>query len=216
MTREVPGTAHCVIRDGELVEVQYEGTRCHLGTEINGDTIWEVASLTKPVLSRHVVQLAQAGEVDLAEPVDLDLAAINAVPDKRWENVTVRQLLTHTSGLPNWRGPLTALLAAGYEVDASSEKLVFGHEPGTFSYSGEGFEALLSILCKFGGCTAFEVLEPLLAPLGMVGSSFIWHDRFAENVAVPHQEDGEALPKMHPRVARAAGSLHYRRNRSVR
>jgi CubicO group peptidase (beta-lactamase class C family) len=201
--------ALCVFQRGEVSDVEYVGTCCHTRpTSIDDATIWEAASLTKPLVARLVVELACAGQLDLDAPLNIDLETIGASPDARWASVTARRILTHTSGLPNWRGPFEALRAGGWDGEGDDEPLAFEGDPGQFSYSGEGFQLLLVALCQIQGLGAFDVLEPLLARLGMASSSFVWQNAFEGLCAVPHSMGGECYPKMRPKTPRASGSLH--------
>src|SRR5215471_1926760 len=117
-----------------------------LDNEAASQTVWEAASLSKPVVARHVLRLASEGVLDLDEPLDIDLAALHAVADPRWREVTARRVLTHTSGLPNWRGPVESARAAGVNIPVNPEMLAFARAPGSFCYSGEGFEVILHAL----------------------------------------------------------------------
>jgi CubicO group peptidase (beta-lactamase class C family) len=197
-----------VIRHGRVADIEYSGRRCHDGLAVDDETVWEAASLSKPVVARYVLGLASEGFLDLDEPLDIDLAALRAVADPRWREVTARRVLTHTAGLPNWRGPLESARAAGVNVPVNSEVLAFAHAPGSFSYSGEGFEVLLHALVRRTGQPATELLEQVLLRFGMRHSSFVWQPSFEATAAVPHRADGQALAKQHPAQPRAAGSLH--------
>ncbi|HEV8064444.1 MAG TPA: serine hydrolase domain-containing protein [Acidimicrobiales bacterium] len=202
------GSALCVFGDGKVADIEYRGSRCHTGGRVDEATIWEAASLSKPLLAAHALRLAAAGEIDLDENLKVDLASIGARPDRRWQSLTARRLLTHTSGLPNWRGPLTALAVGGADVDSQEEALDFAGEPGDFCYSGEGFGVLLHCLAARAGVAAPEVLQSLLAWSAMTESSFVWQPRYEGAAAAPHLADGRALPKRHPSVGHPAGTLH--------
>jgi CubicO group peptidase (beta-lactamase class C family) len=201
--------ALCVFQRGVLSDIEYVGTCCHKSpTVIDEATIWEAASLTKPLLARFVVYLAAAGQLDLDAPVQVDLETIRGAPDDRWGSLTARHILTHTSGLPNWRGPFEALRAGGWDGHGDDEPLTFERDPGQFSYSGEGFQVLLVALCRSQNLGPYDVLEPLLAELEMSSSSFVWQTSFEGRCAVPHSTQGECSPKMRPKTPRASGSLH--------
>ncbi|HEY2506264.1 MAG TPA: serine hydrolase domain-containing protein, partial [Streptosporangiaceae bacterium] len=88
------------------------------------------------------------------------------------------------------------------------EVLAFTRVPGSFGYSGEGFEVLLQALCRRAGQPAGELLDQVLARFGMRASSFRWRPAFADTAAIPHDADGRSLTKQRPGQARAAGSLH--------
>ncbi len=175
---------------------------------VDEETVWEAASLSKPVVARHVLRLASEGVLDLDEPLDVDLAALRAAADPRWRQVTARRVLSHTSGLPNWRGPLASARAAGANIPVNPEPLVFATEPGSFGYSGEGFEVLLHALTRKTGQPATDLLGQAISRSGMQHSSFVWKPAFDATAAIPHRADGRALAKQHPAQPRAAGSLH--------
>jgi CubicO group peptidase (beta-lactamase class C family) len=197
-----------VIRHGQVADIEYSGRRRHDGPAVDDETVWEAASLSKPVVARYVLRLASKGVLDLDEPLDIDLATLRAAADPRWEQVTARRVLTHTSGLPNWRGPLEAARAAGVNIPGSPEVLAFAHAPGSFGYSGEGFEVLLHALVRRTGQPTTTLLDQVLLRFGMRHSSFVWQPCFDTTAAVPHRADGQALPKQRPAQPRAAGSLH--------
>jgi CubicO group peptidase (beta-lactamase class C family) len=203
-----PGSAVCVIRHGQVADIEYTGTRRREGLAIDDQTVWEAASLSKPVVARHVLRLASEGVIDLDEPLDIDLATLRAAADARWGEVTARRVLTHTSGLPNWRGPLESAQAAGMNVPVNPEVLTFAQAPGSFCYSGEGFEVLLHAVCRKAGQPAANLLAQVLLRSGMPHSSFVWQASFDATAAVPHGADGKPLTKLHPKQPRAAGSLH--------
>jgi CubicO group peptidase (beta-lactamase class C family) len=203
-----PGSAVCVIRHGQVAGIEYSGRRCHDGLAVDDETVWEAASLSKPVVAGHALRLASEGVIDLDEPLDVDLATLRAAQDPRWREVTARRVLTHTSGLPNWRGPLESARAAGLNIPVNPEVLAFAHAPGAFCYSGEGFEVLLHALSRRAGQSATDLLEQALLRFGMSHSSFLWQAAFRATAAVPHRPGGQALAKQHPGQPRAAGSLH--------
>jgi CubicO group peptidase (beta-lactamase class C family) len=197
-----------VIRDGQVADIEYSGRRCHDGLAVDDETVWEAASLSKPVVARHVLRQASEGVIDLDEPLEVDLAALRAAADPRWREVTARRVLTHTSGLPNWRGPLEAARAAGANIPVNPEVLAFAHTPGSFSYSGEGFEVLLHALCRRTGQRADDLLEQVLTRFGMRHSSFVWQPSFDATAAIPHRVNGQPLTKQQPEQPHAAGTLH--------
>ena len=203
-----PGSAVCVIRHGQVAGIEYSGRRCHDGLAVDDETVWEAASLSKPVVAGHALRLASEGVIDLDEPLDVDPATLRAAQDPRWREVTARRVLTHTSGLPNWRGPLESARAAGVYIPVNPEVLAFAHAPGAFCYSGEGFEVLLHALSRRAGQSATDLLEQVLLRFGMSHSSFLWQAAFHATAAVPHRAGGKALAKQHPEQPRAAGSLH--------
>src|SRR5205085_5351409 len=98
------------------------------GVAASTETIYNIASLTKPVFAELVLRLVAAGKLSLDEPmypywVDPDIAA-----DPRHKLLTLRLALSHRTGFANWRRE-------------TEGKLQFKFDPGTqYTYSGEGFQ----------------------------------------------------------------------------
>jgi CubicO group peptidase (beta-lactamase class C family) len=122
----VPGVAAAIIRDGRLDRYVSCGVRSvQSAAVVNEDTVFEAASLTKPVFAHMVLQLVDQGHLSLDAPLGDYLP--NYVPgDDRASTITPRQVLSHSSGLLNWRNaewPLKTYFPPG----------------DRFSYSGEGY-----------------------------------------------------------------------------
>jgi CubicO group peptidase (beta-lactamase class C family) len=188
----VTGAAVAVLREGE-VEVVCAGVRdAHSGEAVDQQTVFDAASLSKPMVAYAVLQLADAGVLDLDAPLAASVPPV--VPDDpRAARITLRHLLTHTGGLQNLRG---------------TEPLRTFFEPGAwFSYSSVGFGYLQTAVQAATGEPLDATLRRLVfEPLTMSRSSFEWQDRFAANVALPH-ENGLRHDKHLPRIASASYSL---------
>ncbi len=190
----VPGVSMAVIRNGKApVPIQLGVRNATTSAPVDADTVFASASLSKPVFAYIVMQLVDAGVLSLDTTL-ASLAPDFVTDDPRAEAISVRHILTHTGGLPNWRGknPLKTQI-----------------DPGTrFSYSGEGFHWLQRAVETATGET-IDVLSRRLVfePLGMRKSSFIWRADFDENFALGH--DGMAAPGTLRKatVAHAAFSL---------
>ncbi len=144
-------------------------------------TLFEAASLSKPVFAYAVLGLVHAGHLDLERPLDSYLPSPYPIDDSRGSQITARQVLTHTSGLPNWRpgdkGPL---------------KLQF--TPGSqYLYSGEGYFFLQTVVEHITSTSTEEFMRATLDELGMEASSYIWRASDLANCALPYGQDGKAL-----------------------
>lgn len=171
---------------------------------MTGDTVFDLASLTKVVATLPcVLHLVARGEIGLDDRVKRYLPAFRG-PGK--DDVSVRQLLSHSAGLPGHREYYRQLRDAG-ETRAAvlAEPLVAA--PGTvFCYSDIGFIVLGELAACVAGCGLAElVADVVCAPLGMTSASYLppveWRSRIAATervhgvakVGVVHDENAEAL-----------------------
>jgi len=191
----VPGLS-IFIAEGGSEEIRAFGVRSiETGAPVNSATVFEAASLSKPVVAHVALQLADDGKLDLDEP--LSRLAGPLVPlDPASATITARHVLSHTTGLPNWRH--------------SDVPLRTYFPPGSrFSYSGEGFVYLQSALESLAGDPLDVIVRRrVFEPLGMRSSSFIWRDSFNDNAAFGHDREGNIEDKFKPDRANAAFSLH--------
>jgi CubicO group peptidase (beta-lactamase class C family) len=119
----IPAAGVGIIRNGELREVRVHGAPY--------DTVFNVASLAKPVVALLTLKLVSQGKWDLDEPLAKYWTDPDVAGDPRAAKLTTRHVLSHQTGFPNWRW-----------MD-ESKKLTFHFDPGTkHQYSGEGFEYL--------------------------------------------------------------------------
>lgn len=175
------------------------------------DTEFYGASLSKPVFSVMVMHLVEQGLLDLDTPlqqyVDEPLwknqgqewhqNLSDLRDDPRYQQITARMSLSHTSGLPGWRW---------FEPD---QKLRIHFEPGErYSYSGEGMTFLQIVLEKLTGKSLEELMhEHVFRPYGMSTSSYTWQARFERDYAVGHNKAGDVYPKDKDNAARAPSTL---------
>jgi len=192
---EVQGLVLGGIRNGEFMGAMGWGVRdATLQKPVTINTVFSAASLTKPVVAYLVLQLVDEGLLGLDQP----LAEIVALPelddDPRAATITIRMILSHSSGLPNWR---------------RDAPLALGFDPGSrFQYSGEGYVWLARVIEERTGESLEElVLQKVFIPLGMKSSSLIWEERFAEDIAIGHRDNGEPVELQMDTEPNAAASL---------
>ena len=169
------------------------------------------ASLAKMVFAYIAMQHVQEKVIDLDKPLvqylskPLSEIKINGFrrgyqdlkDDKRYEKITARMCLTHTTGFPNWRW---------FEAD---KKLKIKFDPGTrYSYSGEGLYLLQFVMEQITG-KDYETSsqERVFKPLGMTNTSQVWQTRFDNNICYGHNEKGEPYELMKWKEASAGGSM---------
>lgn len=191
-SREVTGASVAVVEQG-TVSVTSAGLRdVQTGDSVTRDTIFDAASLTKPLVSFVVMQLVQAGVICLDEPLSSFVRPLVA-DDARARNITTRHLLSHTAGLQNLR-------------DKDPLRLFF--PPGSrFSYSSVGYMYLqMAIEAKTGEPLEVTLRRLVFDPLEMPMSSLEWRKPFAPIEAVPH-EAGAPLAGHRAPAANASYSL---------
>ena len=205
------GLAVAVIDDGRVASVQAFGKRNAKGDPLTTDTVMYGASLTKAVFAYTVMQLVGEGRFDLDRPIGDDLA--KPLPDygnldaygnwgdlkgdQRWQKITPRMVLTHSTGFANF---------AFLEPDG---KLRIHFEPGTrFAYSGEGIELLQFALEQGLGLKVGEEMQRrVFDRFGMANTSMTWRPDFARNLADGWTADGSVEPHDERSKVRAAGSM---------
>lgn len=161
---KVPALGLGVIENGKLQQVKVFGT-IKPGISAPYNTIFNVASLTKPVTALVALRLVSLGKWNLDEPLygywtDPDIAK-----DPRNKKITTRLILSHQTGLPNWRSM------------NADKKLGFLFDPGTgYQYSGEGLEYLRKALeSKFRKNLQQLADELIFQPLEMKQTSYVWN-----------------------------------------
>lgn len=156
-------------------------------------TIYDLASLTKPLITGLLcAQFVERGELIIDSPVAYYLPEFEQ-PDKA--AITVRELLTHTSGLPAWR-PLYLLTNGAKETALSAmaaEPLQY--QPGErVTYSDLGFITLGFLLQRLSGCTlAVLAQERIFKPLGLEQTFF--NPAIAARTGVAACETGNAYER---------------------
>lgn len=193
---DVPGLAIAVIQDGrEAWHRGYGVMNVSTGAPVTDSTVFEAASLTKPVFAYAVLRLVDRGILSLDQPLSRYLPEPFVKDDPRIDQVTARMVLSHSTGFPNWRPQGGAL------------QIYF--TPGErFSYSGEGFVYLQRVIERLTGQSLQVVMQrEVFTPLGMSSSSMVWQDRYAALKATAHGPSGNPTSQRRPTEANAAASL---------
>jgi CubicO group peptidase (beta-lactamase class C family) len=205
-TREVPGLGVAIIHDGRVVFARTYGKRSlELGLPLQKDTVMYGASLTKATFAYFVMQLVDEKKITLDAPIGTYLAKplpdygryADLAGDARWNRLTFRVLLNHTSGFANFRQ---------LEPD---QKLRFHWDPGTrYGYSGEGLLLAQFVLEEgLGLDVGKEMQARIFDRYGMMRTSMTWRDDFSANFADGYTESGALQPHSRRRSARVAGSM---------
>lgn len=198
----VPGISIAIIKDAKLFWTKGFGVKNSVSKEpIDNDTVFEAASMSKPVFAYAVMKLCEKGVMNLDTPLTEYAQKPFLEGDARLELITARHVLCHTSGFQNLR--------------SNKNPLKIHFTPGEkFLYSGEGYYYLQSVVRHL---TA-QPIEPymkanLFLPFSMTSSGYVWNDTFKKHAAQPHDEKGKPFKKYKPTEANAAryaamGDLH--------
>jgi CubicO group peptidase (beta-lactamase class C family) len=158
------GTADGEVAGGVL------GTTSWGGAPVDGDTVWDLASVTKPIVGLAVMSLVERGELDLDDTVADHLPQF-AASDKA--PLTVRQLLTHTSGIPG-QVPMYRWCHTRDELLAAIRDVPVAFPAGTsVTYSSQGF-VLLGLIAEAVSGIGLDALvaERVTTPVGMARTGF--------------------------------------------
>ncbi|WCM29589.1 beta-lactamase family protein [Sphingomonas sp. QA11] len=193
----VPGISIGLVARGQAIWQAHVGAAEKDGAAVGPTTIWKAASLSKQVSCYAALRLADTVALDLDRPLVFYLGA-DALPDVAARRITARHVLTHSSGLPNWR---------------QTREIVPAFAPGSqFRYSGEGYFLLARCIEKITG-VGFEAYmqDAVFEPLGMNSSTFLWRPDLPERLVPGHHwegtpwDDASWRDRLHARIA--AGGL---------
>ena len=174
----IPGCNIALVKNGEIAWTQGYGYADMASSRaLTVDTAMSVQSITKPVTAWGVMRLAEKGLIDLDTPVSQYLKSWQfPLTDYPTEKISVRQLLSHTSGMP--LGDFTNIYSPG-EVMPSNRDVMTGEavlmrEPGTvFWYSNTGYNLLEILIEEVTGQSFSDYIRTeVLLPLGMESATF--------------------------------------------
>ncbi|WP_202080627.1 serine hydrolase domain-containing protein [Caldalkalibacillus salinus] len=214
-----PGAVAMVIKEGRIVKHESYGhaVKYQNGHELQPDdqqietqkdTIYDIASMTKMFTTIAVMQLVEKGEVDLVTSASEYLPELN---DEAKRDITVRQMLTHTSGLPAWLPLYT------YSDDEERLQVIYdtplANEPGTtYAYSDLGLILLGQLVERVSGSTLDQyIAKHITEPLGMEDTMFNppaeWQHRIAATEYQPYIDRGMVQGSVHDENAYSFGGV---------
>jgi CubicO group peptidase (beta-lactamase class C family) len=207
LAAEVTGTGIGVIDGGKIAYLKAYGFwDKEKQLPLTEQSVMAAASLTKSAVAYMVMQLVEQGKISLDTPVTKQLPKPLAeypeyrdiADDPRHLKITPRMLLSHTSGLPNFR-----------QLNRDG-KLNINFEPGSrYAYSGEDLLLLQFLVETITHKPIAELMgERVFAPLGMTRTSMISEARFDGDVSQAYDEGSRPLGVMPFTRADAAGSMH--------
>ncbi|RAK69424.1 serine hydrolase domain-containing protein [Hymenobacter edaphi] len=171
---------------------------------VDDHTVFQAASLSKPVFAYLVLRLVDRGVLDLDAPL-----ARYGLPHKHPQNqlvaarITARMVLRHTSGLPHWAE------YADHVTRWQQNVLTLKYPPDSlWHYSGEGYAYLQQVVEHLTGKDLQQLArEEVFGPLGMADSSFGWDARFTGRLCAGHDSTGTPTLRRRFREPSAAFSL---------
>jgi D-alanyl-D-alanine carboxypeptidase len=172
--QHIPGLSLAVIRDGKVVKAKGYGlASVELSVPATRDTVYELGSITKQFTATALMMLVEEGKVGLDEKVT---TCLSDLPDA-WAPVTVRHLLTHTSGIKGYTEvpdfeKITVSDATPKEVIKTVASFPLQFQPGEkWAYSNTGYFLLGLIIEKASGKPYGDFLqERIFKPLGMTAT----------------------------------------------
>jgi CubicO group peptidase (beta-lactamase class C family) len=191
----VTGLSLVLIKDGEIAWNKGFGLRDKKEQlPVLSSTLFEAASLTKPVVAFATLKLKEEGLIELDKSLEDYLSEPYLLKEPLLKNITARIILKHTPGFPNWG------------KERLKPKIFF--PPGQrFSYSGEGYMYLQHVLEEITGKTLDKIIkEKVFLPLKLTTADLVWTNIDEKLAATGYLKDGKEK-MFRPEKATAAGSL---------
>jgi CubicO group peptidase (beta-lactamase class C family) len=201
----VPGAVIGVVEGHKLSWIAPLGVRAAGASDpVTASTLFQAASLTKQVTAYAAFALRDQGKLDFDRPL---VSYVDDLPNPVARTVTVRHVLGHCSGFPNWRFS---------EASKPPPELVPAFAPGSqYQYSGEGYFYLQRVLEQISGKGIGQLVRDLVfEPLGMKSSSLVWDPDTLDRTALPHDRRG-VLRKNWDKSARAIHGYAARIGKTV-
>jgi D-alanyl-D-alanine carboxypeptidase len=165
--QNIPGLSLAVIRNGEIVKAEGYGlANIKLRIPARPETVYKIASVSKQFIATGIMLLVQEGQVGLDDPIGKYLEGTPAA----WKGITVRHLLTHTSGIVREApGFDPSKIQSDADVIRTAYAVPLRFAPGAkWEYGNVGYFALAEIIRKVGGRPWTEYLsEKVFSPSGM-------------------------------------------------
>lgn len=208
---DIPGISFALFSSEGMLFEYVQGVKSKESSEpVGTETVFEAASISKPVFAVLVQSFVDEGVIDLTTPLAKYVDPVPEISyDARSSTLTPQMILSHQGGLPNWRARINLEALTLDELFSAGDTLRFKNDPGTaFGYSGEGFLVLQRVIEDLSS----ESLETLASarifdPLAMTRTSFSFSTAAEENYALGHTQDGKPN-KFGLRAALSSSTLH--------
>ena len=207
-TTKIPGVVALVTdSEGEIYSAAFGFQNVADSVPMRADSIFRIASMTKPVTSAAVMMLVDEGKLSLDDPIEQYLPALadrqvvvtvnedgtyTARPAQH--RITIRHLMTHSSGLAYGFSNATLFKLTGGDFSRSAQALPLVHEPGERWTYGESTRVLGNLVEKISGQSLDDFMEArIFEPLGMVDTSYVVAAANNDRVVTVHRMTAEGL-----------------------
>jgi CubicO group peptidase (beta-lactamase class C family) len=189
---DLPGLAVAIVKDNKIVYAKGFGVK-NLKTKepITTKSLFHMASVSKPFSATAIMQFVEQGKVKLDDPVVKYLPYFK-INDERYKAITIRQMLSHISGMPDvrdyqWDKPEYDEGAAERYVRSLNDRELIAAPGERFSYSNMAFEVLGDLIAKVSGMSFEDYVKTnILNPLDMKESTFLKKKVSPELATTPH------------------------------
>ena len=202
----VPGVSIAVIRGGRIAWAKGYGLTHANGAPVTPQTLFQAASISKPVAAMGALKMVEAGQLDLDADINTVLTSWKLPPGPTKRPASLRQLLSHTagttvSGFPGYAAgapvPTLVQVLDGAAPANTGPIRIEGTPGNAWNYSGGGYSIVQQAMIDRSG-RPFDALmdETVLKPLGMNDSSFAQPlpGALLARAALPHSASGAATP----------------------
>lgn len=191
--QHLPGLSLAVVKDGKVIKAKgYGWANIETNTQATPETVYQIQSITKQFTATGIMMLVEQGKLNLDASVGTYL---DGTPDT-WKNITLRHLLTHTSGIKDYINEPTQNL----RLDVTDQEVFQAAVPRPlnfpvgeqYAYSNTNYHLLGMILHKLSGKPYGEFLrERIFEPLGMKDTRILTLSEIIPNRASGYRWDGK-------------------------
>ena len=210
--RNIPGLSLAVVRDGKLIKAAGYGlANVELNVPATPETVYEIGSISKHFTAEAIMLLVEDGKLGLDDMLGKYLKD----PPPAWNGITLRHLLTHTSGLKDWEAANVLSYRREYTADEFIKLMSpfpLDFPPGEqWAYTNTTYPLLAMVIERASGKNFEEFMaERIFKPLGMSATRFNHPSHIIPNHAGGYLEEGGRLQKgepLRPQVIAASGGM---------
>lgn len=206
---QMPGLSLAIINNGKIVYNKAFGvTNVDTRVTLNEQSIFETASLSKPVFAYFVMKLIDKGILNLDTPLYKYMPYPDIEKDERYKAITTRMVLSHQTGFPNWRNEM-----ADSSLHIKRGDLYLKFAPGTkYSYSGEGYVYLAKVVAHLNNRTLQNLdtlfQQEVAVPLKIQHASYTGNTYISQHKVSGHENGKVSTKQEDSTFFGPASSLH--------